>query len=971
MPYPKRSTLSDSARAIWAKTRTVPQHPFELIGWLPLHQHLEDAAGVAERLWDTWIPRSLRETITRCVGSERAARQLLVWLAGTHDIGKASPAFSVQSTVLAADMIAAGLTLSPTIADDPQRRRCRHELVSFLALRDWLVEHHGFTRRQAAQVASVAAAHHGRPASDDGVVLAEDLPHLVGTGPWVDVRHELLAAADAAHGETFFEQWRDAEFTQPSLVLLSALVVVADWIASSDLFDAAPLGGVPSESTADRVARAWSELDFPRVWQPQTGISATTDLFRTRFALPGGARPHPTQDDLVALARRVERPELMILEADTGSGKTEAALLAAEILAERFGMSGIFVGLPTQATADGMFSRVLTWAERLQLDVSASVYLARSRSSLNTDFARKVRETCFTSIGADAATSRAEAAGSSVIAHRWFADPRRGPLSNFVVGTIDQALFAGLRSRYLMLRHLALASKVVIIDEAHAYDSYMQEYLTRVLEWLGAYEVPVILLSATLPSSQRHAFVEAYDRGRAALAPPDPTPVGLTAKERMSWRAEAARAQADRYQGLSGLVGYPSITVSATGEPPTVVTPRGTGRERRVGLERLPDDDTALTALLRSALREGGNIAIIRNTVRRAQDTAAALRAAFGADTAVTLAHARFLAADRAANDARLLAAYGPSSGRPARSIVVATQVIEQSLDIDFDLIVTDVAPVDLLLQRTGRLHRHHRPNRPAPLHEPRLVLTGVTWEHDPPEIDGGTTAVYSEAIVLRTLAAIHDKTELSLPEETAALVETVYGADGEFVPASWSPAFREATAKHERTQREKREKASSYLLPSVTTERPTLIGWITGPDVDPELTPPGRATVRDTDETLEVIVLQRTPDGRFVTPMWLPANGGQQIPDNAPPSAALVRVVLGCMMRLPAGMCRGNALERHIRALEEAFELPAWHASPALRGELVLAFDLDGRARLNEFDLSYSPDDGFGFARRESPNLR
>lgn len=968
-------TLSDRARSVWAKTRNADQHPFELIGWLPLTQHLADAAGVAANLWDHWIPRSLRASLTQTVGTEAAARDLVIWMAGTHDIGKASPAFAVQSKELGTAMADAGLPVTPTIADDSQRRQCRHELVSFLTLRSWLTEHHGFTRRQAAQLASIAAAHHGRPASDDGVVTAQDLPHLVGTGPWVEVRDELLAMADARLSAGSIESWREAEFSQPTLVLLSSLVIVADWIASSDLFEAAPLGRSPRESTAQRVEQAWEALGFPLAWHPHSDTDAdVAQLLRARFDLPDGALPHPTQEDLVAAARAMPSPELLILEADTGSGKTEAALLAAEILAERFGMSGVFVGLPTQATTDGMFSRVVKWTEHLDLDAPSTIYLARSRPSLNAEFARKLREARFASIGTDepaAASERQDASPASTIAHRWFANPRRGPLSNFVVGTIDQALFAGLRSRYLMLRHLALASKVVIIDEVHAYDAYMREYLLRVLEWLGAYGVPVILLSATLPSTQRHRFVEAYEKGRGALAPATPPPTGLSPSERKARRAAAANDAAKRYEPLSGLIGYPSITASSVGGTPDVRNPLGTGRARRVLLERMPDDVGTLVELLRSALREGGNIAVIRNTVRRAQETATALRDAFGSEAPVTLTHARFLAADRAANDTRLLAAYGPAGDRPPRSIVVATQVIEQSLDIDFDLIVSDVAPIDLLLQRAGRLHRHHRPERPAPLREPRLVLIGANWAAVPPELDAGTRRVYSEAILLRTLAALDGKNELSLPAETAPLVEKVYGIDDAFIPESWQAAIDEATATHDVEQKAKREKASSYLLPSVAVERPTLIGWITGPDVDPELTPPGRATVRDSDESLEVIVLQRTPDGTFQTPAWLASGGGQQIPDNEIPSSALTRTILGCMMRLPIGMCRGNALDRHIRSLEKSFALPAWHGSAALRGELVLALDLDGRAQLNEFDLNYSPEDGFDFTRRESPNLR
>lgn len=952
---------------MWAKTRTDPQADFALIGWLPLAQHLADSAAVAARLWDDWVPNSLRRMLASATGSASTARDLVVWLAGTHDVGKASPAFAVQVPVLADAMRATGLVCDPRIAHDTERRAVRHELVSFLAIRDHLQAVHGFSPLRARQVASVAASHHGRPPGREVIAAAEPLIHLVGDGPWEVTRRDFLVAADAAYtAADAIAAWRDTPFDQPTLVLLSSLVIVADWIASSDLFDAAPLGQAPTACTEQRLASAWERLDFPRRWSPRLDTTDAATLLASRFDLPAGSTPRPTQSALVEEALRIEHPELMILESEMGSGKTEAALLAAEILASRFGMSGIFVGLPTQATADGMFSRVLAWADRLGLDTPASVFLARRKSSLNPAFAAKKREAYFRSIG-DEHGPRREASESLVIAHRWFSDPRKGPLSNFVVGTVDQALFAGLRSRYLMLRHLALGSKVVVIDEVHAYDAYMQEYLTRVIEWLGAYRVPLILLSATLPSDQRRTLLEAYDRGRESLDPPADA-VTLSGAERAARNATRRQAHSERYTPATGQIGYPAISITSYRQQPRIVLPETTSSPRVVHIQRLADDDAALVVLLRAAVREGGNIAVIRDTVDRAQHTADVLRDAFGPDVPVTLTHARFLALDRARKDAELLAAYGPAGDRPPKSIVVATQVVEQSLDIDFDLMVTDAAPIDLLLQRSGRLHRHHRPHRPAPLREPRLVLTGVNWETSPPQFAKNIDRVYADAVLLRTLAALDGLDEIVVPDQIAPLVETAYGSDTGFIPAAWTDAVAHATRDHKHEQARLREKAGSYRLQEVRGDRATLLGWISGPDVDPELTPPGQATVRESDETLEVIVLQRDADGGLVTPAWLASDaGGVPIPRNTVPSAALTRTILGCSLRLPAGMCRGDAIDRHISALERAFELPEWHASHALKGELVLVLDEHRRATLNEFDLSYSPDDGLRYVKRNA----
>lgn len=970
-----RDALSPIAQSVWAKTRTDPAQAPPLVGWLPLYQHLDDAAGVARHLWDEWAPRSIKHAIARAVGSEDAARGLVTWLAGIHDVGKASPAFAVQVDRLADDMRRVGLISDPRIKDGDERRGARHELVSFLAVREWLVAEHGFAKERAEALASVVAAHHGRPAGRADVSSAEPRVHLVGDGAWADVRREFLSGADSAFASpSSVESWRTADLTQPVLVLLSALVIVADWIASSDLLEPAELGAGPVQTTAERVERAWRDLDFPRPWAATPSSTDAATLLAARFTLPEGATPHHTQTALVEAALRVDHPELMILESEMGSGKTEAALLAAEILASRFGMSGIFVGLPTQATADGMFSRVLEWADRLGLDVPSSVFLARSRASLNPEFDEKSREAYFRSMG-DEHRSWREASESMVVAHRWFADSRRGPLSNFVVGTVDQALFAGLRSRYVMLRHLALASKVVVIDEVHAYDVYMRQYLTRVIEWLGAYGVPVILLSATLPSAQREEFIRAYDRGREAMAPVD---AGSDEDEEVGYaeriaRQKEQRVQRDvadlaRYGVLRDIAGYPSIARSSELGPAVVVSPGGAGVSKAVRLDRLEDDAEQLVQLLRSALRAGGCAAVICSTVRRAQERAVLLRDAFaGDDVEITIAHSRFLGVDRAGKDRALLEAFGPKGKRPNRSIVVATQVIEQSLDIDFDVMVTDAAPIDLLLQRSGRLHRHAGRERPAALREARLVVTGVRWDTEPPAFDDGTLAVYSEAILLRTIAALKGRDSIVLPDDIRPLVELVYGQEDGFIPPEWRDKLANATRDHHAEQQRKTAGARAGLLQAVRGENPTLIGWVAAPEADPELTEPGRrATVRDTEETLEVIVLQRDATGAFFLPDWLPDRAGRQIPANERPDGALTRAILGCVLRLPSGMCRGNALDRHIAALERAFDLPAWHGSHALKGELVLAFDMDRRARLNEFDLTYSPEEGLSYARRD-----
>lgn len=947
----RQSGLGAATLWAWAKSDADPVTG-EIVGWLPVHQHLADTAVVAGLLWDRWLPPSVRRMMAADVGTEQAARSLAVWLAGQHDVGKISPAFAVQVPQLTYPMRDAGLDFAGSIVGTPERQVARHEIVSHLTVSEWLVTAHGFDRSQALKLGSVLAAHHGRPPGPLAVQLTASDTRLHGTGLWADARVELVESITTNLGADV-AGWGDAALSQPVLVLLSAFVIVADWIASSERFPLVALGEQPTETTAQRADRAWKALDLPAPWRPHP--PAEDDLlFRDRFGIDGD--PRPIQREMMRLAREVPKPTLMILEADTGIGKTEAALAAAEILAARFERSGIFLGLPTQATADGMFARLLRWAGRLDLEVPVNVFLAHGKAALNEQNARMQQNARFRSIGDP---GRRGGDDELVRAHEWFSAPKRGPLSSLVVGTIDQVLFGALRTRHVALRHLALAGKVVVLDEVHAYDAYMSQYLERILHWLGAYEVPVIMLSATLPAERRKALVVAYESG---LPKADIT-VRRGRAARRSAQTEAAPAASEPYSMLSGDIGYPSIVVARPGDSPQIVRPGDAGRVRTLQIERIEDDDLSLSDLLQDALADGGCAVVIRNTVARAQQTAASLRATFGEGT-VSVAHSRFLGLDRAAKDRELLARFGPNGDRPACHIVVASQVVEQSLDLDFDLLVSDIAPVDLLVQRAGRLHRHPRSGRPDRVSTPRLVITGAHWKHSPPETYRGNTMVYDPYVLLRTFAVLDGKSEITLPGDTPALVQAVYRDDS---LGLWEERMQSERLRSQDASTRSRAKATTFRLDEVRREpKANLINWIRFDAGDPDRDPLAQGAVRDTDETLEVLVLQEV-DGALRTPSWLgQGKGGIPIPTEARPPHWLENIMLGCSLRLPAALCRGALIDQHIRTLEDRYPAPAWHGSHALRGELVLVVDELGTAVLEPFELTYTAEDGLSFSVRK-----
>jgi CRISPR-associated endonuclease/helicase Cas3 len=930
--------ISEAARSVWAKTSRDPQ-THEVRDWMPLWQHLDDTAEVAGRLWDEWLPRSVRWEIAAAVnGDEDRARRLLCWLAGIHDVGKASPAFAVQYPDGAHRMAARGLTTSIS-PKDPERRSLRHELAGHICLVRWMKARHGWRGPDADRLAVVVGGHHGIAPTSAQLQAGGKRPELLGDGLWTEVQDACL---DRQAERLLNEHDLQDVITpsRPCQVLLTALVIVADWVASNEEY----FGYRTGESVQVRADRAWARIDLPAPWLATMPGTDPDELLRLRFGRADGARP--VQAAAVALAARTSEPGLMVIEAPMGEGKTEAALLAAEVLAARTGAGGCFVALPTQATTDAMFGRVKAWLGALPGEAVQSVFLAHGKASLNEEYRELLPNGRPMSVAIDddapSRTGRGEATGwapaqaVSAVVHQWLSGRKKGVLASFVVGTVDQTLFLALKSQHLVLRHLALAGKVVIIDEVHAYDVYMGSYLDRTLHWLGAYGVPVVLLSATLPRTRREQMIAAYRSGRnqdgaVPAADDDAYPV-LTATD------------------ADGVLRLP--TASAV-------------RRTEVALEVLPGGDDELRELgdrLAIELADGGCALVVRNTVTRVQEAGRYLADRFGAKR-VTVTHARYLAVDRAANDLDLLRCFGPpvpTVQRPYWHVVVGSQVVEQSLDVDFDLLVTDLAPVDLVLQRMGRLHRHGRgegqSDRPAPVRQARCLLTGVDPTVEPPTLDKGSEAVYEPEALLRSAAMLFPHLEpgrpVVLPDDIARLVQRAYG-DDELGPPSWQDALTSAHRRATDRANRRRLAAETFQLREAAG-RGAILGWVEAGVGQADDGPQGQAQVRDGDMTLEVLVVVRTADG-LVVPPWVEPRGGELLATNLAIGSRQARLIASCALRLPASMTRDpRRLDAVIAELEDDF-VGAWQQSPLLAGQLVLVLDPDGRRELAGHQLQYT----------------
>ncbi|WP_445401134.1 type I-E CRISPR-associated protein Cse1/CasA [Streptomyces sp. LE64] len=952
--------LSSVARTAWAK------HHRPTDDWLPLWRHMADSAAAAGRLWDRWLPRSVKELMSQALPEGEAdTRRLAVFVAASHDVGKASPAFACQVDGLADRMRSAGLEMRTAKQYGPDRRMAPHGLVGQQLIQEWLAERYGFRGRTAGQFAVIAGGHHGVPPEHQQIhdlnLRPQFVRHPGDSEPvWRRVQFELLDhCAELSDANTRFEDWKGVRLPQTAQVTLTALVILADWIASaSELFPYDPASWLPAgpASEARRLEAAWRGLDLPGPWAATDDGASPAELFASRFDLPDGAEIREVQAEALRLARTMPTPGLLMIEAPMGEGKTEAALAAAEVFAARSGAGGCLVALPTRATGDAMFPRLLGWLERLPHDGPRSVALAHAKAALNDMWAGLLQEgnRAIGAVDADADQRITRHDGGrqappGLHAHQWLRGRKKQLLASFAVGTVDQVLFAGLKSRHLALRHLAVAGKVVIIDEVHAYDAYMSRYLDRVLEWLAAYRVPVVLLSATLPGDRRRALAAAYGGSVASLP------------------EEAA-----------GSTAYPLLTAVAPEVPGarhTAVlcsTPApAAGRDTVVTLERLDDEVSSLVQRLTDELVDGGCALVVRNTVKRVQEAADALRSRFGEDV-VTVTHSRFVDADRAAKDVDLRERFGPDgTHRPGRHIVVGSQVVEQSLDVDFDLLVTDLAPVDLMLQRMGRLHRHPR-SRPERLAAARCLVTGVEdWASTPPLADRGSLFVYRAHPLLRAAAVLEphlDGKQLRLPEDISPLVQAAYGAEP-VGPGAWADAMHEAAADQLRFVQAQRDAARGFLLDRAGRDGRPLYGWLQAHAGDADESPRGRAQVRDTEDSLQVLVVRRMPDGRLTTLPWLDGGrGGLELSTDFPPEGRPARALAACALTLPPYFSQPWMVDRVIAELER-FMVPAWQVKecPLLAGELLLVLDEDCQTRLADFDLVYDRFDGLRVTTTES----
>ncbi len=927
--------------------------------WLPLWIHLADTGEITKCLWDSWLPRHTKMEIASGIESKQGAsldsqleyaRQIAVFLAAVHDIGKASPVFAKKASDVGFSEIVdaitkAGLPIAGKI-DSSEVRRFPHALVG-----ECILEQKGLDRSFAVIVGS----HHGKPPDDeDSIESVKNRTKYTGVGEeaWEEVWQEILELALRLSG---LEAVPQGTLSVPAQVLLSGLLIMADWMASSQdcfalLSRDVPCSDIPSSK--QRAGLAWKKLDLPTFGEFSDAAS-WEELYARRFQ----RKARPMQEVALRAAVKAKDTGIFIIEAPMGEGKTEAALAVAEAMARRYGLSGIYFALPTQATSDGIFPRIVEWIRALHPQNDRSVFLAHGKSGFNEDYTGiKFNSALFDEEESNGASNPwSQVRSSDVLVNEWTCGRKKGLLADFVAGTIDQVLLAGLKSKHLALRHLGLANKVIILDECHAYDAYMSSYLDLVLSWLGAYHVPVVVLSATLPPHRRKELLQAYQEGYQ----------GKQKKQYLSIRDHSVRRLETPLVSSENVSSeedaYPLISYT-DGRETREEKPSPSGRRLEVRMEVMQGD--SLLDWLEELLSDGGCVGIIRNTVKQAQETAAALEKKFGT-ACVRLLHSRFLASARMQKEKDLRDCLGPrASQRPKQLIVVGTQVMEQSLDVDFDVLFTDICPMDLLLQRLGRLHRHDRKAlRPEKLREPRCFLMGIEGAAS---FDSGSVAVYGRYLLLKTKAFL--PSVIHMPTDIVRLVRQAYeeGYEQEMKNCLCAEGkdeeieciCDEAIIEYRNFLQEKRNRAEVFQIWRPRKQRKLLLSWLRADIKEDALGKRGEATVRDGADSLEVLVIREKQDGMYTVPWLLDLQ--KKYADVRIDSVAddrLAKAIAGCRVSLPSYFTARWKIDKIIEELEQVVlkhNLQEWYTSHWLNGELFLVLDESGEMELAGKTLAY-----------------
>jgi CRISPR-associated endonuclease/helicase Cas3 len=660
-------------------------------------------------------------------------------LAALHDLGKISPGFQSKCDVWIEEN---NLTDIVRLNEWKKKMESDHGKVSHAAIQDFLSHKTGVHRKTAKFVSAVLGGHHGRlnRPNDRGFQPEKATTENRSGINW----HKQRMKEAEMIWEHFCVENEACSFknNSPSLWWLAGLASVADWIGSDERFFP-PDFMKQKTDLEDKVVNALTAIGLGAV-NIMSGLSFH-DLFHTKNRPEQIWVPNDVQQKAYSF---IKGSGVYVIEAPMGMGKTEAALWVSYKLLVAGDAIGIYFALPTQTTSNRMHLRINDFLSRI-CPQSPNSRLIHSNSWLlakDMEIKPAATKTNF-SISEDARTGR-----------DWFASAKRALIAPFGVGTIDQALLGIVASKHFFVRHFALAGKVVILDEVHSYDIYtgtLIDKLVATLEYLGC---TVIILSATLTGKRREQIV--------------------------NFPRTSKKDEIPSYPLLSG-----------RSESKTLLPVRPVPPQDRTIKIKFVSNDYAFQKAARIA-KQGGAVLWICDTIGAAQNQYRRFSAELDAQFPLGLLHARFPFWRREQLETEWMERLGKDGRTHCGCILVATQVVEQSVDLDADLLVTELAPTDMLLQRLGRLWRHERKKRPADsatvyiLKEEKNIEDFQNMQAD--EINetlGSKAKVYAPYVLLRTYELWSRQSaatgEITIPLQIRDLIEATYRRK-EDEPESW-----------------------------------------------------------------------------------------------------------------------------------------------------------------------------------------
>ncbi len=563
---------------------------------------------------------------------------------------------------------------------------------------------------------------------------------------------------------------------------LAGLSVLCDWIGSDSQFFPFCSDKMELDEYWECIAlkNAQKAVDACGILpESKSFCRSVSDLFEyieTPTPLQRFCHKHPLTSE----------PQLWILEDVTGSGKTEAALILAHRLMNKKQGEGLFIGLPTMATTNAMYERMGgTYRNLFDSNAHPSLILSHSARHLSEKFRQSIlheqkQETTYERGEADASTQ----------CNAWIANhQKKALLADVGVGTLDQALLGILPVRHQSLRLLGLMNKVLILDEVHAYDSYTQKLIHALLTFHAAMGGSAVLLTATLTLQMKTELAKAFHKGVERDFEDDEVTLDLFFDDIILGETDAER---DLKLTDSS---YPLVTVVAASDQAEYPINVRESVEREVAVAMV-HDEAEVYRMLTEAAEKKQCACWIRNTVADAMNAFETLKKDYGVlDESLLLFHSRYTLADRIAVEGEVLNCFGKKSGPMERSgkILIATQVVEQSLDLDFDVMISDLSPVDLLIQRLGRLHRHVRwangkikkqdraaDDRPAPVFHvlgPKPV-TNAEEDWFMTMFPKGAFVYPNVGQLWRTARLLEKFGRIRMPDDARALIEGVFNDD-------------------------------------------------------------------------------------------------------------------------------------------------------------------------------------------------